>query len=172
MLLEACPGEPINARVVKIHPYVSYSLGGPEINRPIRPLGSGAPEWPATYTVRLELDADPDAIVPGMTGFARVEATREALALPRSSVRSLSSGRAMVVLAQADNPTPHQVRVGWEHDGWVELQSELPAGLPVIRTGHETLISADKVRVAGDEERPESLNVLVEATEAQEAPQG
>ena len=57
--LEAFPGRTFPGRVEKIIPIVTYSQGGPEAKQPIRPLGTGSPEWPATFSARIALEGGP-----------------------------------------------------------------------------------------------------------------
>ena len=70
--LQAFPEQPLPGKIDRIIPVVSFDLGGPKATRPVRPLGTGAPEWPSTYAVRIKLDPTKLPVVPGLTGFARV----------------------------------------------------------------------------------------------------
>ena len=82
--LEAFPGRIFQGRVEKIIPIVTYSQGGPEASHPIRPLGTGSPEWPATFTARIALEGDLRHVIPGLTGFANVHISHQATAVPRA----------------------------------------------------------------------------------------
>ena len=62
--------------ITHVRPLVNFSLGGPETNRPMRPLGTGSPEWPSTFSVRIELESDGYLIVPGLTGYAMGRSSR------------------------------------------------------------------------------------------------
>ena len=53
MRLSAYQDRVFAGKIELIRPLVNFALGGPETNRPIRPLGTGAPEWPATFSVRV-----------------------------------------------------------------------------------------------------------------------
>ncbi|NNC90259.1 MAG: HlyD family efflux transporter periplasmic adaptor subunit, partial [Akkermansiaceae bacterium] len=57
--LAAYAGEVFAGTVRRIVPVVSFNQGGPEISRPLRPRGTGSPEWAATFKVRVEFDALP-----------------------------------------------------------------------------------------------------------------
>ena len=54
--LEAYAGREFRATVERVIPIVTFNAGGPETKTPVRPLGTGTPEWPATFTVRLHLE--------------------------------------------------------------------------------------------------------------------
>ncbi len=77
--LEAYAGRAFRATVERVVPIVTFNAGGPETTRPVRPVGTGSPEWPATFKVRLHLEAEGVKIAPGMTGFARVICHRESI---------------------------------------------------------------------------------------------
>src|SRR5215469_11856505 len=66
--LEAYAGRNFRATVERIIPIVTFNAGGPDIKSPVRPLGTGSPEWPATFKVRLHLDSPGVKLTPGMTG--------------------------------------------------------------------------------------------------------
>ena len=160
--LEAFAGRTLKGRVTRIHPVVSFNLGGPETNRPIRPLGTGAPEWPATFTVQIEMDASELPLVPGLTGFARVQTSREGLAVPRSAVVSVSADKAMVFrLLTADSYQLCEVSTGFDSDGWVELCSGLQLGDEVIVSGHEILELGDRIVVSARAQGPQQVQQTV-----------
>ena len=124
--LEAFPGRVFEGRVRKIKPMVTYNPGGPEAARPIRPLGTGSPEWPATFITRIELAGDEQQlhdIVPGLTGFAEVKVERRGPAVPEGSLTSISGGKAMIYVVDGDRFHVQEVAVGQESDGWVEVTS-------------------------------------------------
>src|SRR4029077_7287808 len=56
--LEAYAGRSFRATVERVVPIVTFRAGGPETNGPVRALGTGSPEWPATFKVRLHVEAD------------------------------------------------------------------------------------------------------------------
>jgi len=147
MQLEALPGEPVMGSVRRIIPIVSFNTGGPESTRPIRPLGTGAPEWPSTFTVRVALHAPPGkSLAPGLTGFARVMTAREELAVPQAAVLSLSAGSGLVHVLHADQREVRQVRCGVTADGWISIRSGLREGERIIAGGHEVLQASDRIR--------------------------
>src|SRR6266478_8656506 len=95
--LESYPGRSLSAKVERIIPIVTFNAGGPETKTPVRPLGTGSPEWPATFRVRIRLQAAGIRLAPGMTGFARlIVHHRNAVAVPRAAVSSLSAGKGVV----------------------------------------------------------------------------
>ncbi|MEQ8210352.1 MAG: efflux RND transporter periplasmic adaptor subunit [Lacipirellulaceae bacterium] len=142
--LEAFPGGKFEAVVTQLKRIVSYNQGGPETNRPIRPLGTGAPEWPATFTVRLQLIDAPKA-APGMTGFARSESSRESLTVPSSAVAGLSGSKAMLYCVAADEYQTRQVTIGRSAEGRTEITDGLSNGEVVITAGHQVLQPGDRV---------------------------
>lgn len=147
--LEAFPGRPISAVVTKVIPIVTFNLGGPETNRPIRPSGTGAPEWPATFKVRVRFtDADAPSAAPGLTGFARIDVGREGLAVPTASVLSRSAGSGYVFsVGEGDLAEKTLVACGISSNGWTEITDGLVDGQTVIRRGHEALEIGDKLVV-------------------------
>lgn len=147
--LEAYAGTPFKATVSKIIPIVSYSLGGPETNRPIRPSGTGAPEWPATFKVRLSIDPlERRGMAPGLTGFARITSERTTLAVPTPAILSRSSGSGYVyTVDENSHVTKLLVSRGVRDNGWTEIVDGLLIGQNVISSGHETLQEGDEIRV-------------------------
>lgn len=152
--LESYPGRPLDIAVERVVPVVSFNEGGPEINRPLRPRGTGAPEWAATFAVRLAFHDVPDGVrlAPGMTGFARVEARRNALAVPREALVSVAAGRAIVQVVAADGGRERrEVRVGMVDGIAAEIVGGLEAGETVIAEGHWGLKDDDKIKVTGED---------------------
>ena len=149
--LEASQGRVFNGQIVKIHPYVSYNLGGPETTRPIRPLGTGAPEWPATYAVCIRIDdsstTGKNSVVPGQTGFARVSLVAESLAVNRAAVISVSAGKGMVYVVDGDRFRPKEVSLGITDGDWREILAGLSPDEEVIVDGHFALMPDDRVIV-------------------------
>ena len=145
--LSAYQDQVIHGTVERIKPLVNFSLGGPETNRPIRPMGTGAPEWPATFAVRVKLDPTQTTIVPGLTGFARIINTRTSTCVPRGSVSATSGGRGIVyVVNEEENGCiPRDVSVGWTDEGWVEVRSGLAEGEKVIVDGYQVLEPGDQI---------------------------
>ena len=139
--------------VTRINPLVNFSLGGPETNRPIRPLGTGAPEWPATFAVRIKLDELPpnQVIVPGLTGFARITSSRTGVCVPRGAVTAISGNRGIVfVLPEGKNQCePRDVTIGWTEDAWTEITSGIDENDLVIADGYQVLEPGDYVKPTG-----------------------
>ena len=145
--LTSSPNQPLPGRVTLLGPSVSYDAGGPEATRPIRPIGSGAPEWPSTYFIRIQLDSTTLPLIPGLTGFARIESQREVLAVPISALFARSGRSALVYLVDGKRYRPCQVVVGFTTEGWAEIRSGLPVGAEVLTEGHQILQPGDKITV-------------------------
>lgn len=147
LFLEALAGTPVEARVTRLIPIVTYSTGGPDSARPTRALGMGAPEWPTTFTVIIDVPADiSPSLAPGLTGFAKIEAKRESLAVPRSAVHIISSKRGFVTTVKGTERTTREVVLGEESDGWITVEHGLNEGDVVAVRGHEDLQPGDAIR--------------------------
>lgn len=157
--LEAFPGQTIAGRITKIHPVVSYNLGGPETNRPIRPLGTGAPEWPATFSVQIELERFAGPLVPGLTGFARITTSRRGIAVPRGAVQSVSASKGIVFVVQGQEYEPREVSLGFSSDGWMEIRAGLTVVDTVIADGHQVLEPGDRIKVTEPSSQAASTEV-------------
>jgi multidrug efflux pump subunit AcrA (membrane-fusion protein) len=149
--LEALPGRPLSGKVTAVVPIVTYHPGGPETSRPVRPMGTGAPEWPTTFSARIEFSEEDHArLVPGLTGFARIEATREVLAVPQSALSSITASSGVVhVLGSDGDRAVRRVSTGAVREGWVEITDGLIAGDKIITAGHEDLEPGDRVLELG-----------------------
>jgi HlyD family secretion protein len=147
--LESYSGKTFPATVERIIPIVTFNAGGPETKTPVRPMGTGTPEWPATFKVRLRIDDAGAKIVPGMTGFARVIAhRRQVLALPRDAVSSLSAGKGVIrVVDDAGHPVTTLVSLGDVDDHYAEITSGLNPGDWVVTTNARYLRDDDKMRI-------------------------
>lgn len=147
--LSAFQDRRFNGYVERISPLVKYSLGGPETNRPIRPLGTGAPEWPATFSVRIQLDSPEleQVIVPGLTGFARIRSVRDAVCVPQGAVTAISGNRALIFVLKSgqDQYELREVTIGWTHNGWTEISHGLDEQETVITDGYQVLEPGDRV---------------------------
>ncbi|MCE9553293.1 MAG: biotin/lipoyl-binding protein [Planctomycetes bacterium] len=145
--LEAFPGRVFEGRVRKVKPMVTYNSGGPEAARPIRPMGTGSPEWPATFTTRIELVAGSElpGIVPGLTGFAEVKVERRGTAVPDGSLTSVAAGRAIAYVVEGDKFHAQQVAIAQASDGWIEILSGLTPGTEIIVDGHQILRPGDRI---------------------------
>lgn len=146
--LESYPGRTISGTVRKVVPMVSFHSGGPEISRPLRPRGSGSPEWAATFKVLIDINEKNIQIVPGMTGFARIEVKREGITIERAAVTSITAGKALVYCMDADNEkTVREIQVGIIDGETVEVVSGITEGEEVIVSGHWGLRSDDEIQV-------------------------
>ena len=135
--------------IERIRPLVNFSLGGPETTRPIRPLGTGAPEWPATFSVRVALDPSKELIVPGLTGYATVLQQRKVLTVPRGCVNAVSGNRGIAFVISEDETSfePRNVVVGVRDQQYVEVQEGLEAGEMVIADGQQVLEPEDRIEI-------------------------
>jgi multidrug efflux pump subunit AcrA (membrane-fusion protein) len=77
--LEAIPQSPLEGTVTRLIPIVTYSSSGPETRQPVRVSGTGAPEWPTTFTAIIEFSAK---------GSSRVVARHDRLREDRGPARS------------------------------------------------------------------------------------
>ena len=147
--LEAYAGRPFRATVERIIPIVTFNAGGPETKTPVRPLGTGTPEWPATFTVRLRLEAPGVRLAPGMTGFARVMVThRRALAVPREALSSLSAGKGVVrIVDESGHPVTTPVSLGEVDERYVEITEGLDPGAWILTSNPRFLRDDDKVHI-------------------------
>lgn len=148
--LESYPGRVFEAEVRKVIPVVSFNEGGPEISRPLRPRGSGAPEWAATFKAELTmLDLSEELpVAMGMTGFARIKAAREGVSIPRAALVSVSAGSGLVYLVEGDDKwTAREVKVGMLNDTEVEILEGLAPGERVMTAGHWMLREGDEISV-------------------------
>jgi HlyD family secretion protein len=147
--LEAYAGRTFHATVERIISIVTFNTGGPETKTPVRPLGTGTPEWPATFVVRLHLDDPGVKLAPGMTGFARVVAYhRMALAVPREALSSLSAGKGVIrTVNDSGHPLTTTVNLGEVDDRYAEVTSGLGPSDWVISNNHRFLRDDDKIHI-------------------------
>ncbi|WP_372894405.1 efflux RND transporter periplasmic adaptor subunit [Stieleria sp.] len=139
--------------IERIRPLVNFALGGPETNRPIRPLGTGAPEWPATFSVRVALEPSDDLVVPGLTGYATVIQKRNTLSVPRGTVTAVSGNRGIAFVVGDDGQTfqPRNVVMGIRDHGFVEIRDGLRPGETVITDGYQVLQPGDQIAIQGSD---------------------
>jgi HlyD family secretion protein len=147
--LESYAGRSFNAKVERIIPIVTFNAGGPETKTPVRPLGTGTPEWPATFKIRLRIEDTGVKLAPGMTGFARVVAQhRRALAISREAVSSLSAGKGVVrVVDETGHLLTTPVNIGDVDDRFVEITGGLNASEWVLTKNARYLRDDDKISV-------------------------
>jgi len=150
VFLEARRGHPLNGVVERVVPVVTFNLGGPETNRPIRPKGTGAPEWPATFAVRVALPLEElPRLVPGLTGFARIESTSRGIGIPQAAVLSLSAGTGFVHVRDGDRFHTVGVRCGITSGRMTQVFG-LDEGTDVLASGHTSLQADDQIKVVGN----------------------
>ncbi len=163
VFLEAYPGHRFAARVEKVIPIVTYDRGGAEIGRPVAPRGTGAPEWPATFRVRLGIEA-PGAMppAPGMTGFARIVSERTSLGVPLGAVSSISAGKGVVhTVDAAGGRSIAIVTVGEVDDRRVEILAGIGPGQHVITEGATVLEPDDPIEVVAHTPAPAAASLPV-----------
>lgn len=160
VILEAHPGEVFSAKVAKIIPEVTFASGGPEIARPLRPRGTGAPEWAATFRVRFEfVDGQTNLIrsgdlALGMTGNVKLLTETRALTVPRNAVLSVAASRALVTQpetaelnASSTNWSMKPVKLGYVGHDWVEIAEGLSEGEVVLTKGHRIIREGDAIQL-------------------------
>jgi multidrug resistance efflux pump len=147
--LEAYAGRAFRATVERIVPIVTFNAGGPETTRPVRPLGTGSPEWPATFKVRLHVESEGVKFAPGMTGFARVICHRKrALAVRREAVTTISAGKGIVRTVDAfGRHTSVLVSLGAVDDRFVQITQGLNASDWVLTKNPRFLRDDDKLEI-------------------------
>jgi multidrug efflux pump subunit AcrA (membrane-fusion protein) len=147
--LEAYTGRPLRATVERIIPIVTFNAGGPETTTPVRPLGTGSPEWPATFKVRLHVEADGVKLTPGMTGFVRVICHRQkGLAVPREAVTTLSAGKGIVrTVDSSGHHTGILVSLGHVDERFVEITEGLDASEWVLTRNPPFLRDDDELDI-------------------------
>lgn len=144
--LQARPDTTFEGHVSNVNPVVSYGTGGPETSRPIRPVGTGAPEWPATFRARIELPPEAnEALVPGLTGFARVTIRHNAVAVPQSAMLSMSAGNGLLFVVNGPKWQVRRATYGATSDGWIEVLSGVSRGEKIIVEGQQVLQSGDRI---------------------------
>ena len=148
--------------IERVRPLVNFALGGPETNRPIRPLGTGAPEWPPTFSVRVVLEPSDALVLPGLTGYATVIQERDTLCVPRGTVCAVSGNRGIAFVIGDDDETfePRNVVVGIRDDRFVEIREGLSAGERVIADGYQVLQPGDRIAIKN---RETSNNAIAES---------
>jgi HlyD family secretion protein len=138
---------PIAGLVTHVIPVVTFSNGGPDLQQPVRPLGTGAPEWPATYRVQIGIPAAEAAeFGPGLTGFARFFPERIALAAPQSAITSVSAGQGIIHLLEDSKVVSRQVDLGIAGNGWIEVKAGVHEGEKVLVEGYQDLEKSDRVQ--------------------------
>jgi HlyD family secretion protein len=149
--LEAAPERVLKGEVYWVNPFVNYDLGGPESTRPIRPMGTGAPEWPATFEARIHVEeVEGIPFLPGMTGFAITRSESEVLCLPREAVFAITAGKGLVFLVEGDVPHPHEVTLGIIDGDYIEIRGGLGPDQVVVLDGHQILEPGDRIQIVSD----------------------
>ncbi len=149
--LEAFAGQEIQGTISAVHPFVAFCAEGPETTRPIRPSGTGSPEWPSTFSVRITLDPHQLPVYSGLSGFAKVVRNRKAMAIPSSAILSAISGEARVLVRDEGSFQTRDVAVGVAADGWTEIQGGLQPTEEVLIEGHHVLKPGDSIEAIGKE---------------------
>jgi multidrug resistance efflux pump len=146
--LEAYTGRSLSAKIERIIPIVTFNAGGPETKTPVRPLGTGTPEWPATFKIRLGLENARVKLAPGMTGYTRIVRHRRAPAVSRAAIFSQSPGKGVVrVVDASDHLVAAPVTLGNSDDQFVEVTGGLDSSDWVLINDSGFLRGNDRVRV-------------------------
>ncbi|MEM7454501.1 MAG: efflux RND transporter periplasmic adaptor subunit [Planctomycetota bacterium] len=145
--LSAFQDRTFSGTVHRIKSLVNFATGGPETNRPVRPKGTGAPEWPATFQVLVHFDEEDPLLVPGLTGFSRISNTRTSICVPRGTVTGTTGNRGLVYVVNEDGESyeVRDVAMGWTRDGWTEIVEGVEAGEVVIADGYQVLEPGDPI---------------------------
>jgi multidrug resistance efflux pump len=147
VFLAARPDTSFKGQVVNVNPVVSYATGGPETTRPVRPIGTDAPEWPSTFKVRIDLAPEAmAALVPGLTGFARVTRDRVGVAVPEGAMTSMSAGYGLLAVVDGTHWQARRAKYGGTFEGWVEVLEGISSGEKVIVEGQRELEAQDSIR--------------------------
>ena len=157
--LEAHPGEKFQATVSKIISEVTFASGGPEIGRPMRPRGTGAPEWAATFRVRFEFSeqtrpVENGLLTIGMTGNVRIVTRSNAYVIPRNGVLSVAASRALITVPASDELnevstewTQKPVKLGYVGHDWAEIVEGVEEGEVVLVKGHRIIREGDAIQM-------------------------
>src|SRR5215469_2479241 len=146
--LEAYTGRSWSAKIERIIPIVTFSAGGPETKTPVRPLGTGTPEWPATFKIRLGMENAGVKLAPGMTGYTQFVRHRRVLAVSRAAIFSQSQGKGVVrVVDGSDHLVAASVTLGASDGQFVEITRGLDSSNWVLISNSDFLRGNDPVRV-------------------------
>jgi hypothetical protein len=146
---DSYPGRSFNAIVDRVIPIVTFDTGGPATKTPVRPLGTGTPEWPATFKIRLRLEDAGVKFAPGMTGFARIARHRWALAISRDTVLSSGAGKGVVRVVDASNHlVATSVALGATDDKFVEITGGLDTSNWVLLNNPRSLRDNETINIA------------------------
>ena len=145
--LEAYPGVKFSGEITRVYPIVTYNQGGPESERPLRPRGSSSPEWPSTFKVRIELNQKNYQLVPGLTGFAKINSNKKSKSIPLKAITSVTNNKALVYLPVRDSFEVREVVTGVKNSDSIEILSGLELGDLVIMNGFYGLEKGDKVNI-------------------------
>ena len=113
----------------------SSAFPGRSFTATVRTIGSRIDENPRAATIRAHID-NPDLLLkPGMLLTVNLTtAVREVLMVPESAVTQRAS-QVFVYTVADGRAGMRQVRIGVRKSGWVEIESGLDAGEPVITEG-------------------------------------
>ncbi|MEO0416489.1 MAG: biotin/lipoyl-binding protein [Verrucomicrobiota bacterium] len=147
--LEAFPGHNWRTEATHVIPQITFATGGPEINRPLRPRGTGAPEWAATFSVRFSFNEIDPKLTLGMTGNIRLKVESDSIIVHRNALLSIAAGRAIVIVPGDEPDTWRRVPVETGYIGhmWAEVKRGLKPDDLILIDGHRILREGDKVSV-------------------------
>jgi multidrug resistance efflux pump len=145
--LEAFAGIELQGRVSAVHPFVSFSSGGPESTRPIRPSGTGSPEWPSTFSIRVDMTDSTEEVAAGLSGLVRLTRQREVLAIPSQALHSRTTTKGIVLIPNGDQFEQREIIIGASSDGWIEVRAGMTATERLITKGHLDLAPGDTISI-------------------------
>ena len=91
------------------------------------------------------MDTDDAAVVPGLTGFAKIVSSTSAVAARQGSVSRISGNSGIVFVVNDDEFQPTEVTIGPTSNSWTEIVEGLQPGDVVIADGHQVLEPGDRV---------------------------
>jgi membrane fusion protein, multidrug efflux system len=101
-----------------------------------------------TFGVYISIDNHDLRLIPGITGYARLENQHMALAVPTTAVINPVGDRAIVFVVDKDNRAHvREVRRGLMTEGMTELLSGVQEGEEVVTVGQQELRDNDRVMV-------------------------
>ena len=138
--LRALNGESFTGKVIRITPFIDASTSSSN--------AGGPPQTPYTFPVSLEVDAKGKKLAAGMNGYALFKRDFETLAIPQSALMRYSGGEGVVAIVTEDNRvhfTP--VTYSLNAEGWVAIESGVPAGARLVAAGQTGLREGDKITI-------------------------
>lgn len=134
--LDAAPGRAFRGRVAAISPRA-------------RDIGR-------LFSVRVQFDADPDAVKPGMFAKGQVELRKIAAAVVVPAIAVVTrAGKQYIFVVQDGTVRRTPVKLGIAEDGIVQVEGA-PVGAQVVVSGQTDLDDGSKIRIETDEAAPKT----------------